>query len=97
MSTQLWEKMGYIYSVFYHQNYVFVNRTGFEDGIGFTGGSFLARPGQGIVKKASYLEADILDFSIDLKDVRKARIAGNYLRDSKPEVILKELKRILNV
>lgn len=97
ISTQLWEKMGYMYSVFYHQNYVFINRTGFEDGIGFTGGSFFARPGQGIVKMGSYLEADILDFNINLEDVRKARIAGNYLRDSKPEVIFKELKRILNV
>jgi len=95
-STQLWEKMGYIYSVFYHQNYVFINRTGFEDGIGFTGGSFLARPGKGIDKKASYLEADVMDFSINLDDVRKARIAGNYLRDDKPEVIFKELNRILH-
>ena len=47
-SFQLWETMGYVFSQFYHQNYLFVNRVGFEDGIGFGGGSFFARAGQGI-------------------------------------------------
>ena len=95
-SIRLWETMGYVYSVFYHQHYVFVNRTGFEDGIGFTGGSFFARSGKGIVVKAKYFEEETIDFEIRPEDVRRARIAGNYLRDDKPELILKELKRILN-
>ncbi|MCK4835796.1 MAG: hydrolase [Candidatus Aminicenantes bacterium] len=95
-SLQLWEKMGYVCSVFYHQHYIYVNRTGFEDGIGFTGGSFFARSGKGIEKKAKYFEEDEIDFEMNLEDVSKARIAGNYLRDEKPEIILKELKRILN-
>lgn len=95
-STRLWETMGYVFSVFYHQHYVFVNRTGFEDGIGFTGGSFFAGSGKGIVTKAKYFEEDEIDFEINPEDVRRARIAGNYLRDEKPGLILKELNRILN-
>ena len=95
-SIQLWENMGYLYSVFYHQHYVFVNRTGFEDGIGFPGGSFFARAGQGIVKRAGCFEEDYLDFEIDLEAVRRARFGSNYLRDDKSGVILKDLKRILN-
>lgn len=94
-SLKLWERLGEVYAVNYHQNYVFVNRSGFEDGMGFGGGSFYAAPGQGIVKKAEYFEDDIIDFEISLEAVRRARIGGNYLRDEKPEVIQKELNRIL--
>src|SRR4030042_2382370 len=57
-SIQLWESMGYLYSVFYNQHYVFVNRTGFEDGMGFAGGSFFARSGKGIEERAKYFEED---------------------------------------
>ena len=95
-SLQLWENMGYLYSVFYHQHYLFVNRTGYEDGIGFPGGSFFARAGKGIVQRAAILEDDCLDIEIDKDSIRRARFGGNYLRDDKPEVILKELKRILD-
>jgi predicted amidohydrolase len=95
-SLRLWESMGYLYSVFYHQHYLFVNRTGYEDGIGFPGGSFFARAGKGIVQRAAVLEDDYLDIEIDKDSIRRARFGGNYLRDDKPEVIFKELKRILN-
>lgn len=95
-SFKYWEHLGYVYSVFFHQNYIFVNRTGFEDGIGFGGGSFYARPGKGIEHQAPYLEEDIFDVDIRLQDVRTSRLAGHYARDEKPEVVLKELMRILN-
>jgi predicted amidohydrolase len=95
-SLKLWERMGEVYAIHYHQNYVFVNRGGFEDGMGFGGGSFFAEPGKGIVKKARYFEDDVLDFEISLETVRRSRIGGCYFRDEKPEVIYKELKRILN-
>lgn len=94
-SYEMWEKIGYVYSVFYHQNYVFVNRTGFEDGIGFGGGSFFARSGKGIETIAEYIADDFFDFEVNKEDIRRSRISGNYLRDDKPELFLKELKRIL--
>jgi hypothetical protein len=95
-SFKFWESMGYVYSVFFHQNYIFINRTGFEDGIGFGGGSFYAPSGRGIKNQAKYMEDDILDVVVSLDDVRRSRISGNYLRDEKPEIILKEMQRILN-
>jgi predicted amidohydrolase len=95
-SLKLWERLGEVYAIHYHQNYVFVNRGGFEDGMGFGGGSFFAEPGKGIVKKARYFEDDVLDFEISLETVRRSRIGGSYLRDEKPGVIYKELQRILN-
>jgi predicted amidohydrolase len=95
-SLDLWENMGYLYSVFYHQHYLFVNRTGYEDGIGFPGGSFFARSGQGIVQRAPCFEEARLDVEFNLEQVRRARLGGNYLRDDRPDIILKELTRISN-
>jgi predicted amidohydrolase len=95
-SLKLWERMGDVYSIHYHQNYVFINRCGFEDGMGFGGGSFFAEPGKGIVKKARYFKNDVIDFEISKETVRRSRIGGCYFRDEKPEIIYKELKRILN-
>lgn len=95
-SFTLWETLGHVYSVFYHQNFLFVNRCGFEDGIGFGGGSFFASPGRGIVQRAPYFRSAILDQHLDPEAVRRARFTGNYLRDEKPGMILTELSRILN-
>ena len=95
-SFQLWETMGYVFSQFYHQNYLFVNRVGFEDGIGFGGGSFLARAGRGIVQKAEYVAEDVLDAEVRPADVRRARLASSYLRDDQPRLVLRELRRILH-
>jgi len=95
-SFQLWETMGYVFSQFYHQNYLFVNRVGFEDGIGFGGGSFFARAGRGIVQKAGYVDEDVLDADVRPADVRRARVASNYLRDDQPALVLKEMRRILH-
>ncbi len=96
-SLKLWERLGEVYAINFHQNYVFVNRSGFEDGVGFGGGSFYASSGEEIRIKAKYFEEDILDFEINEDSVRRSRISSNYLRDEKPELILKELNRILNV
>jgi predicted amidohydrolase len=95
-SFQLWETMGYVISQFYQQNYLFVNRVGFEDGIGFGGGSFLARAGQGICQQAKYIAEDILDAEIRPADVRRARLSSNYLRDEQPGLVLREMQRILH-
>ena len=95
-SFQLWETMGYVFSQFYHQNYLFVNRVGFEDGVGFGGGSFFARAGQGICQKAAFIDEDVLDVEIAPADVRRARLSSNYLRDDQPELVLREMARILH-
>jgi NAD+ synthase (glutamine-hydrolysing) len=95
-SFQLWETMGYVFSQFYQQNYLFVNRVGFEDGIGFGGGSFFAPAGRGICQKAKYIDEDVLDIEVRPADVRRARLGSAYLRDEQPALILHELRRILH-
>jgi len=95
-SLKLWERMGEICSIHFHQHYLFVNRTGFEDGIGFGGGSFYAPPGQSIQERAPYYDPHVMTVNIDPFLTRRARLNGHYLRDDKPEMVLKELKRILH-
>jgi NAD+ synthase (glutamine-hydrolysing) len=95
-SHKLWERLGEVYAVNFHQNFLFCNRTGFEDGIGFGGGSFFAAPGKGIVKMGRYYDEELLDYTINPHDTRRSKISSNYLRDEKPDIILKELKRIIN-
>ncbi len=95
-SHKLWERLGEGYSINYHQHFIFCNRTGFEDGIGFGGGSFYAAPGKGIVEMGKYFEEECLDCDLDENETRRSRISSNYLRDEKPDIIIKELERIIN-
>jgi predicted amidohydrolase len=88
--------MGDVNAIHHHQNYLFVNRCGFEDGLGFGGGSFFATAGKGITTLAEYFQDDSFDVDVSIEDVRRSRIGGNYRRDEKPGIILNELKRILN-
>ncbi len=96
-SMKLWERMGEVCSIHYHQHYLFVNRTGFEDGLGFGGGSFYAPAGLTIQDRAPYYQPHSMTVDIDPALTRRARLSGNYLRDDKPEMLFKELKRILHV
>ncbi len=95
-SHKLWERLGEVYSINYHQNFIFCNRTGFEDGIGFGGGSFFAAPGKGIVNMGKYYDEQVIDITINEDDKRRSMISSNYLRDEKPDIILKELNRIIH-
>ncbi|WP_022669525.1 nitrilase-related carbon-nitrogen hydrolase [Hippea alviniae] len=52
----------------------FVNRVGFEDGVGFFGKSFLVSPFGNVIKEASLFKEEMLLVEIDLKDIERARI-----------------------
>jgi len=95
-SHKLWERLGEVYAINHHQHFIFCNRTGFEDGIGFGGGSFYAAPGKGIEVMGKYYEEQCIDCFPDMGASRRARIGSNYLRDEKPDIILKEMERIIH-
>ncbi len=93
-SSGMWETMGTTCALFFSQHFLFVNRTGFEEGIGFPGGSFFARAGQGIETRLPQFDPAVLDVELDREEVRRARLTGNYLRDDRPDLLLHELERI---
>ncbi len=60
---------------------IFVNRTGFEDGIGFFGGSFAMAPDGRIVASASLFREEFLSVEIDAGAVERARAATPLLKN----------------
>lgn len=71
------------------------NRVGYEDGINFWGGASVHAPdGSLLVSAPDQMEA--LTFAeIDLNQIRRTRARLPLLRDERPEMVLKELERMI--
>ncbi|MDQ3492343.1 MAG: carbon-nitrogen hydrolase [Chloroflexota bacterium] len=74
---------------------VFVNRVGVEESITFWGGSEVISPSGATVFAAPLLEEGLFLVDVDLSEVRRERIAVPLLRDERPEVVLRQLERIV--
>ncbi len=74
---------------------LFVNRTGFEDGVNFWGGSELISPFGNVVSSAPLIEEAMIFTEIDQDIVRRARQQARHFMDEQPEILRAELKRIL--
>jgi len=94
-TSHMWELMGKTISRFSSAFLVYCNRTGFEDGKSFAGGSFIYNPAGELIAKASYVDEDFLIKEINLDEIRTIRKKCPYKRDDKPEIILEVLKRIV--
>ena len=74
---------------------VFCNRVGVDESISFWGGSEVLGPtGEPIVQAPLYDEA-LVYADVPLADVRRERIALPLLRDERPELLVRELERIV--
>jgi predicted amidohydrolase len=71
------------------------NRSGFEDGLNFWGGSTVFDPNGKLVVQAPYFEESLTTAEIDLNQLHRTRARLPLLRDEKPELVQNELKRIL--
>jgi NAD+ synthase (glutamine-hydrolysing) len=72
------------------------NRSGFEDGLNFMGGSTIFDPNGQLLTQAPYFEEALIKTEIDLNQLHRTRARLPLLRDERPELVLKELGRILN-
>ena len=72
------------------------NRTGFEDGLNFWGGSTVFDPNGTLVLQAPYFEEALLKTEIDLNQLQRTRSRLPLLRDERPELVQRELERILH-
>jgi predicted amidohydrolase len=73
---------------------VLVNRVGFEDGLCFWGGSFVAGPGGEILAEAPQLDESLTLARLDLAELRRERIITPLGRDERLLLTLEEFKRI---
>jgi predicted amidohydrolase len=95
-SSYMWELMGETISRFSTAFVIYCNRVGIEDGKTFAGGSFIFNPGGKLLAKAAYIDEDFISVDLQEKDLRDARKFLHYRRDTKPEIILEALDRIVH-
>jgi predicted amidohydrolase len=72
---------------------VFCNRTGYEDGVNFWGGSSVVGPDGEIDAKAKLFDEDLVIASISEAEVRRARRFSRHFLDDDAELIIRELRR----
>ncbi len=94
-SSRMWELMAETLSRFSTAFIVYCNRVGVEDGKTFAGGSFVYGPMGNQLAKAPEAKENLLIADINLDDLREARKHLHYKRDNQPEILLDNLKKII--
>jgi len=74
---------------------VFCNRVGMDETVSFWGGSEVIAPSGEAVFTAPLFDEGLHFVDVELGDVRRERIGLPLLRDERPELHLRELRRIL--
>jgi NAD+ synthase (glutamine-hydrolysing) len=74
---------------------VFCNRVGVEESITFWGGSLVVAPSGEVIFQAPLHDEGLYLVDVDLADVRRERINLPLLRDERPEVVLRQLERVI--
>ena len=72
----------------------FCNRTGFEDGVNFWGGSEIVAPDGSSVASAKLFEEDLIIGEIDDNELRRARRLSRHFLDDDTGLVLRELARL---
>jgi NAD+ synthase (glutamine-hydrolysing) len=93
-SSRSVELINQTYATFLTNFVLHCNRVGFEDGLNFWGGSTIFGPDGKLVAQAPYFEEALLVASLDLAALRRVRIQLPLLRDERPSLLRRELKRI---
>lgn len=74
---------------------VYVNRVGVEESITFWGGSEVIGPSGQAVFQAPLHDEGLYLVDVELSDLRRERISLPLLRDERPELVLRQLERIV--
>jgi predicted amidohydrolase len=93
-NARYWEMMNRSYSETFSVFMIYGNRVGFEDGVGFWGGSEIVDPFGERVIKAKYYDEDFIIGDVRLESVRRKRTMAPLLRDEDIDLTINELMRI---
>ena len=85
IKPQLWKSVCLNFSQFSNSYAAFVNRTGFEDGVGFFGGSFLMNPFGSVIDEAALFKEEFLIAEFDKNQINKAKIMMPILKNEDKE------------
>lgn len=93
-NARYWELINRTYAETFGLFVIYGNRVGFEDGVGFWGGSEIVDPSGQRVAKAKYYDEDFIIGEIALESVRRKRTMAPLLRDEDLDLTINELMRI---
>lgn len=93
-NARAWEALNRTYAETYGVFVVYANRVGFEDGVGFWGGSEIIDPFGRCLVKAAYYDEDYVTAELEIEAVRRRRLAAPLLRDEDVDLTINELLRI---
>ncbi len=93
-NARYWELLNAMYAQTFSLSIVYANRVGFEDGVGFWGGSEVLDASGARLAKAKYYEEDLILAEINLKSARRQRVTSPLLRDEDVDLTINELLRI---
>ncbi len=71
------------------------NRAGFEDGLNFWGGSTVYDPNGDLLAHCPYHEEAFMLTEVDLNQLHRTRARLPLLRDERPNLVLREMQRLL--
>ncbi|MBI2359200.1 MAG: carbon-nitrogen hydrolase [Deltaproteobacteria bacterium] len=93
-NARYWELINRTYAETFGLYLIYGNRTGFEDGVGFWGGSEIVDPFGEKIAKANYYEEDFIVAEVNFDSVRRKRTMAPLLRDEDIDLTVNELMRI---
>jgi predicted amidohydrolase len=93
-SSKAWQTLNRMYAHFFTEYVVFANRVGYEDGVGFWGGSEVIDPEGEVIARAPFFEEQLLLAPLTTERIRRARVISPFLRDERLDLTLRELERI---
>lgn len=96
LSSSRWvELVNQAYASMFTSYVVHCNRVGYEDGKVFWGGSSVTNPDGEFLTHGHYYDEMLIVQTIDLNQLHRTRARLPLLRDERPELIQRELTRIL--
>ena len=97
LESSAWvEHINQAYASLFTSFVVHANRCGFEDGLNFWGGSTVFDTNGKPLVQAPYFEEALTLAEIDLNQFHRTRARLPLLRDERPELVARELERILH-
>lgn len=90
------EHINQAYASIFTNFVIHCNRTGFEDGVTFWGGSTVYDPEGNLVNQGPYYEEALVTAQLDLNQLRRTRIRLPLLRDERVALTQREMERIIN-
>jgi len=91
-----WRTLSQAQALFFQTWVLRANRTGFEDGTMFWGGSSVVSPFGKTLAEADGEQEELLLQRIQSDPIRRARMATPLLRDAKPDMVRRNLAQLLN-